>query len=139
MKQQMITQWLPQTDTLVKVLIFGYVFVLLFTYPLTIYPTNEVIERLLVEKMLPKSSTCRKWTKNLSRVMVCFTAAYLGIEMREQLDILIGVLGALFCAPLAMIIPTMCHLILIAKEPSEKLVDIAIIGVSGVIMVFCVN
>ena len=130
---------MPQSDTLVKLLIFGYVFVLLFTYPLTIYPTNEVIERLTIERLLPKSSTCRTWTKNLSRVLVCLSAAYLGIEMREQLDILIGVLGALFCAPLAMIIPTLCHLILISKEPKEKLVDIAIIAFSGIIMVFCVN
>ena len=34
MKEQMVTQMLPQADFLVKALIFGYIFVLMFTYPL---------------------------------------------------------------------------------------------------------
>ena len=40
MKEQMATQILPQSDLMVQVLILGYCFVVLFSYPLQIYPCN---------------------------------------------------------------------------------------------------
>ena len=70
---------------------------------------------------------------------MCFGAAYLGIELREMLDKVLGFLGALLCAPLAMIMPTLCHLKLVAKTNSEKLNDIIIIVISLFVMVFCVG
>ena len=76
--------------------------------------------------------------KNMQRVLVVFGAAYLGINFLEYLDKVIGLLGALFCAPLAMIIPTLCHLILVAKTNKEKTEDIIIIVISCMVMVFCI-
>jgi len=122
----------------VKVLLILYVLVVIFTYPLTINPTNNIWEAYTINKLLPRKGLCRKWTKNFSRVFVCLLAAYLGIELSEYLDRFLGLLGSLLCAPLAMIIPTYCHLKLVARSPKDKLVDLVIIALSCLIMVFCV-
>ena len=118
MKEQIVTQMLPQGDFLVKLLIMGYTFVIIFTYPLTIYPTNTILDSYMVEVVFPKQSRGRTWLKNFSRFCICFFAAYLGIEFKESLDRVISLIGALFCAPVALIIPTFCHLILLAKTNS---------------------
>ena len=67
------------------------------------------------------------------------SAAYLGIELSNVLDLFVGLIGALFCAPLGMIIPTLCHLKLVARTNQEKINDIAILVVSMVIMLLCID
>jgi amino acid permease len=59
--------------------------------------------------------------------------------MFSVLDKFLGLVGAIFCAPMAFIIPTMCHLKLVARTNEEKLKDIAIVAFSIMIMVFCVE
>jgi len=96
-------------------MIVGFIILLVFSYPLTINPTNTIVDFYTTEKCITKPSTARTWSKNISRVLVCLTAAYLGIELQEVLDKVIGFLGALICAPLAMIMPAFCHFMLVAK------------------------
>jgi len=139
MKAQMATQMLPQGDLIVKMMIVGYVVLLVFSYPLTINPTNTIIDFYTSEKCMKKSSTCRTYVKNISRVITCLTAAYLGIEFADKLDKVIGLLGALFCAPVAMILPAFCHLVLVAKTQREKFMDIITVVFSTVLMIFCIG
>lgn len=117
MKQQLALQWLPQ-DAIVKLTTVCFIVNLIFTYPLTINPTNVNLDSYTVDIFMRKSSTKKTCLKNLVRVIVCVSAAYLGIEMKEFIDKAIGFAGAMFCAPLAMIVPTLCHLILVAETPS---------------------
>ena len=145
----MVFQLLPQSSFFVQLLIIFNVIILMFTYPLTINPANTTFEALTIERCFPKRKTSRynkgRWggprsiLKNISRCFMVITAAYLGIELSKVLDLFVGLIGALFCAPLGMIIPTLCHLKMIARTNEEKINDIAIITVSMVIMILCIE
>lgn len=125
---------LPQDNNLVKLLIMLNVVILIFTYPLTVNPANTILESLTVNKWFRRSredkmardedddfeqptqeTWCLYSSKNISRLLICVSAAYLGIELHDKLDKFIGLLGALFCAPLALMTPTLCHLKVLAK------------------------
>jgi amino acid permease len=124
----------------------------MLTYPLTINPANTTLEAYTIEKWFPKSKSNlrnyryqprwgspRSILKNISRCLMVITAAYFGIELSNVLDKVVGLIGALFCVPLAMVTPTLCHLKLIARTTKEKMEDIAIIAVSMLIMVLCID
>ena len=130
---------LPQSDALVTILTILYIVVLSLTYPLTIFPANSILENYTTEKLYPQHPSLRYGLKNFSRLIVCFIAAYCGIELAEVLDKVLALLGALGCAPLALLAPALCHLRLVARTKREQLEDIAIVLVSIVIMAFCVG
>ena len=123
----------------------------MFTYPLTINPANTTFEAFTIERWFPKRKNnfrnprASSWgnprsiLKNISRCLMVISAAYLGIELSKVLDLFVGLIGALFCAPLGMIIPTLCHLKMLARTNQEKINDIAILVVSMVIMLLCID
>mmetsp|Transcript_12477 Transcript_12477/g.20974 ORF Transcript_12477/g.20974 Transcript_12477/m.20974 type:complete len:154 (+) Transcript_12477:1714-2175(+) len=144
-------------------LIILTIVVLICSYPLTISPANSIIESFTVEKIFPRGSKgdqliydevkgsyvhskpeseankqMRKWLKNLSRFLICLSAAYFGIELSEVLDKFLGLMGAVFCAPLALMIPTFCHLKVVAKTRREKTEDLVIIFFSILAMLLCI-
>ena len=129
---------LPKDSAVVRVLVFLNVIILIFTYPLTINPANSTLENMTVDKWFPRSGPKRKWAKNISRFLICFSAAYLGIELSDYLDKVIGLLGAVLCAPLALMLPTLCHLKLLAHKRGQKVEDLIVIIISLVAMLFCV-
>lgn len=90
---------------------------LVFSYPLTIYPTNKILESFLFVRMT-ENTWKRKWLKNLSRTIVCFLACFLSITFTNVLDQFLGVSGALLGVPIILIMPTLCHLILVAETKS---------------------
>lgn len=108
---------------------------LIFTYPLVIFPANQIIEGYLFGKM-PKSKK-RQWFKNISRgIMVAFTVV-IAILLGTSLDKFLALLGALGCTPISFTLPTLFHYKLVAKTKKEKYIDIALIVVSLIITVFC--
>jgi len=113
-----------------------YVISLFFTYPIMIYPTNQIIESW-VFRSFKRSTRARYWLKNLSRFLVCLSSVYVAIALKDKLDKFFGLIGALLCAPLAFLMPAAIHLKLLAKSKSEKITDIVIICLSFVIFVFC--
>lgn len=61
----------------------------------------------------------------------------LAMTIADKIDVFLGLVGSLLCAPLAMTIPAMIHLKMLAKTTKEKVVDISlIVGSLGVLM-FC--
>ena len=132
---------MPQGDLIVKILIALNVVVLILTYPLTIYPANQTLEDWTINRIFKnrdEKSRIKYWSKNLSRVLICISAAYFGIELSKVLDKFIGLIGAIFCAPLAMTLPTFCHLKMIAKTRQEQMYDIIIIFISLLAMALCI-
>jgi len=151
MEEQMVTQILPQGDIIVKVLVVLIIIILILSYPLTVNPANTIFEHYTVDKWFPRTPKehisirhhdvnyqLRKWTKNLSRFFICISAAYLGIELSNVLDKFLGLMGALFCAPLALMTPAICHLKIMAKTKNEKIEDLAIVFISLLAVVLCV-
>jgi len=59
--------------------------------------------------------------------------------MASQLDKFLAILGALGCTPVAFTLPTLFHYKLLAETRKEKLIDIAVIVLSLIILVFCTS
>ena len=64
------------------------------------------------------------------------TATYCAINLSNVLDKFIGILGALFCGPLTLIIPSLCHL-KHAQTNKEKVNDIIVIVIALAITTIC--
>lgn len=139
LQKQMVSQMLPQGDMIVKILLLLMVLQVICSYPLCIFPANSTIERVTINKMLAGNKSAKTVGQNVSRVLVCIAAAYIGIELSNSMDKILALVGALFCAPLALFIPTLCHLVKLANTRAEKIGDIVILIISLVILVFCVS
>lgn len=98
---------------------------LFFSYAITINPTNLILESWFC-KCLPKG-TLRHWLKNLSRTIVVIVSAFCALSLADKIDKFLGLVGALLCAPLAMTIPALIHLILLAKTRREQIVDVLLV------------
>jgi len=122
-----------QNDRMIEVTRLLFCINLVFSYPLTIYPTNIILEQFIFIKFMTNTTT-RKWLKNLSRSIICFLGVFLAIELESVLDKFLGVSGALLGIPIILIIPTLCHYNLVASSKNEKMIDIGIIVFSAVIM-----
>lgn len=99
---------------IVKFNIVAFIFVMIFSIPLTIYPTNVIFESYTVDKWF-KNSKYLYHIKNMSRFLITVVICYFAIELADVLDTFLGLLGAVLCAPLALMIPTFCHLKMCAK------------------------
>mmetsp|Transcript_13695 Transcript_13695/g.23352 ORF Transcript_13695/g.23352 Transcript_13695/m.23352 type:complete len:131 (-) Transcript_13695:76-468(-) len=102
---------------------------LVFSYPLSIFPTNKIVEGFVFKK-LKKNTPMRKWLKNISRLLVCFLGVYLSITVRNQLDKVLGITGGFLGVIIVLIVPTLCHFQIMAKTPMEKFKDLSILALS---------
>jgi proton-coupled amino acid transporter len=86
---------------------------LFFTYPLVIYPANQIIESYIFGT-LPKSKK-RMWLKNLYRgCMVLFTVV-IALLLNDKLGKFISLLGGFACIPITFILPCLFHYKLCAE------------------------
>jgi len=131
--EPIITEMLPPTSPVTIGIKILFCFNLIFSYPICISPTNLVLEGFMFGGM--GQSKLRKWLKNLSRFCVCLSAAYLAIELQSKMDKFLGLLGALCCAPLALALPAILHLKLLAQTRTDRAIDIVLVVVSGAMLV----
>lgn len=117
-----ITQELDQKSMVVIVLQVIYSINLICSYAIMIYPANTIIEdyslRSLSKKRDLNSKKLYYFLQNLSRMLVCFAATFCAIVLEKKLDKFLSVLGALLCAPLAILYPALLHLKEVAKTNS---------------------
>jgi len=135
-----ITQELNQGSSVVILLQIIYSINLVCSYPIMIFPANTIIEdytlRSLSKRQDPKSKKIYHWMQNISRALVCLAATYCAIVLEKKLDKFLSVLGALLCAPLAILYPALLHLKSVAKTNDEKWVDIFLIVIAIVVLIF---
>lgn len=106
---------------------------LVFTYPLMIYPANNVIESYLY-KGWPKSRK-RQMCKNFNRFLMVIFTVIIAIILGPSLDKFLSVLGGVGCAPIAFIFPALFHS-KIAETPKQKRIDQVIVGVAVILAIF---
>lgn len=135
-KKSFVIQNLDETNIFIKVTRLLFCVNLVFSYPLTIYPTNKSIESFLFVRML-ENTWQRKWLKNLSRTVVCFLGCFLSITFTNVLDHFLGVSGAVLGIPIILITPTLCHYKLVAESKLSKRVDVAFILFAIAVMILC--
>ena len=79
-----------------------------------------------------------KWhIVNIMRLLICLFATFCAIELSSILNVFLSLLGALLCAPLAVLFPALIHLKVTAKTTREKLVDIFLVALATMVLVFC--
>jgi len=131
----LVTASLPQSQIFVWVVEVLFMLNLIFSFPLAMYPANLTLERYFFAGW-PKSPK-RMWCKNFSRTMVVVAAIMFSLIVYSQLDYFLSVSGALFCTPIAFILPLTFHYYTACKTPGEKKCDLVLIILCTFIMVFC--
>ncbi|CAI2365133.1 unnamed protein product [Moneuplotes crassus] len=132
----MVTKVLSKGDLIVEIVMTLFVFNLVISYPLVIYPSNVIIESYSIDKIPPSKS--RFWLRNLSRALVVFITFFIGIYLEDTLDRLLSVVGSLTCTPVAFIMPAVFHLQLVAESKIAKRIDYSII-VLGLTLLVCIT
>lgn len=110
---------------------------LVFSYPLVINPTNNVIETYLFGSW--KKSRSRQMSKNVSRTVVIAASCILALVVYNKLTEFLSITGALTCTPIAFTLPAIFHYKMCAVTTCQKVTDLIIFGVSLVIMVYCTS
>ena len=137
LNRPIVTEMLPADSGLVVVTKMLYCINLLCTYAICINPTNKILEKAVFRcKRLKKKSKTRFWLKNLQRFAVVVLGVFLAVTLAHKMDKFLGLMGALLCAPLALTMPALLHLKLLAQSKREKLFDISILFISFVVLVF---
>ena len=129
------TAMLPADNVAVIIMNFLFSCNLIFGYPITILPANQIFGSWFCSKA-PKGA-CKYWLKNFQRAVVVILAVVVSVTIAEKIDKFLGLVGAMLCAPLAMTIPSLVHLILIAKTTCEKVIDLTLIVSSLMLLTFC--
>ena len=118
---------------------------LVCSYAIMIYPCNMIIEDYLLKGVIQqdargalraRQTTLKYRLQNLSRALVCFAAIYAAIELKDQLDKFLSLLGALLCAPLAISFPCLLHYVVVAKTKTAKTIDLVLLVFSLIILFF---
>ena len=136
MTEPIITEMLPSDQIAVILIKFVFSLNLLCSYGILIYPANIVIEQWICG-CFRKDSNTLYWAQNFSRCMVVISGAILGVCLSSKLDKFLGLVGSLFCAPLAMTFPAVLYLKHLAKTKSEKALGIFIFVISIIIFFSC--
>ena len=109
---------------------------LIFTYPLTAYPANIIIESYIFKEKL-KSSKSRTLLRNVSRSAVSLIGLAICILIGKSVDKFISLSGTLTCTPIGLMLPAIFHYKLTNPTKNGKRLDIFIIVVSIAIQIFC--
>ena len=125
---------LPAENVAVMLMKFLFSFNLLFSYPLAIQPANKIFGKWFCSGA-PKGN-CRYWLKNLQRTILVVITVVIALTIADKIDKFTGLVGALLCAPLALTIPALVHLVLLAKTPKAKAIDIALVAGSIAVLAF---
>lgn len=147
LKRTFITEELDQGSAVVMALQAVYSLSVVCSYALFIFPANQILEDYLfhglskrakaVDRVKAKKYTnLRYYLSNLTRFLVCFAATYTALELGERLHKFLSVLGALLCAPLAILLPALLHMKQVASTTRERLIDLAFVIIAVIVMAF---
>lgn len=130
----------PHRSKIVISLKLLYSLNLVCSYAIMIFPCNTILEDWTLRWLNAKSQNTQAlndrnaWIKyalqNLQRLVVCIMATYCAVAVGKALDKVLGIIGALLCAPLAITLPSLLHLYTVAKTNREKIIDIILVVIS---------
>jgi len=75
--------------------------------------------------------------KNVSRACIILTTIIVALVIYNKLESFLSIVGSLTCTPIAFTLPAWFHYKQCAKTTKAKVIDLAVIGVSLFIMIFC--
>lgn len=119
LNQSIVMQQLPSSNLIVQIVKLAFVGNLLFSYPLTIYPTNIILDEVLFG-CLPETSRVRLALETLMRTLVLAAGMTLAVFFYDDLDRILAMSGCLLGTTVVLIVPSVCHYVLITK-PERRL------------------
>ena len=131
-----IMEMMPADNPIIQVVKILFMINLVFSYPLTIFITNLILEGFTFKRMKQNTPT-RKWLKNFQRSLVLGTGIVCAMYLRDSLDRIFALSGTLLGTTVVMAVPAICHYKLLAKTKGEKILDVALVVVAMNVMVFC--
>lgn len=135
-----IMEQMPQGNIIIQIVTFLFILNLVFSYPLTIYVSNIIIESFCCAKV--ENTACRKWMKNLSRSLVLLVGIISALYLAEILDKVFALCGTILGTTVVMTLPALCHYKVIACSEDQgslsgRIVDIMLLIVSIGAMCLC--
>jgi proton-coupled amino acid transporter len=118
---------LPRHSLLSAGIQLAYCLAVVFTFPLQLFPVLQIVE---------KGHTRGVTTVNLIRSIIVVLISLVAIVSTQHLEHLLSLIGALCCAPLAFIFPSVIHFHLVASSTWERLLDVVFAVVGVAIMAF---
>ncbi|CDW86725.1 UNKNOWN [Stylonychia lemnae] len=132
--EPIVLQMLPSDNILTIFIKIIFCLQLLCSYPLYSTLVTNIAESYIFHPRFVKQYDYRRV---LFRGLQVIIGVVMAIIFAKKLDKFFSVLGALLCAPIVFILPTLCHLYLVAETKAEILTDKAIIVVAFFIQIFC--
>jgi len=130
----LITNALNECSVAVDVIVIIYLFSIMISYILNIYPSNQIIESYIY-KNLPEGKW-KFWLTNLTRTLLVAVTVGVGIGLESGIGKLVSILGSLFATPMAFVFPCGFHLKLIATKLWQKILNIVIMILGCIYIVF---
>lgn len=134
-KEPIIINNIENPTVFMRVVKVMYCVNLMFSYPLSIYPTNSTIETYLYSGI--QNESVKYWVCNFSRFLVCFAACFCAIIFHSILDQFLGLTGAILGIPIILIVPLLCHYKLCAIDRFQRGVDVVLISISIFVSIIC--
>jgi len=97
----------------------AWVVEVIFTFPLQIFPAATLIE----SRWLAPSHSGRKWLKNFIRASLLLFCMLVALGGYSSVNNLVALIGAVGCAPLAVVFPPLFHLRVLQQARSEGCKD----------------
>ncbi|KAK9711016.1 hypothetical protein K7432_008100 [Basidiobolus ranarum] len=115
---------------------FFYVFAILLTLPLMLFPAIDILESGLFGRKSGRGSKMVKWQKNLFRVLLCLSLSMIAWGGASNLDNFVALIGGFGCIPLLFIYPAMFHYKVVATKRLYRIGNLVFIGFGFIVMVF---
>lgn len=107
LKEPLVTEQFPQDNWYLLVAKLLFCINILFSIPLMIYITNNIVERYVFSKM--RFSTLRTWLKNLSRTIVLSASALIAFFLYYQIHKVFSLVGVVVGTFVVIITPNLIH------------------------------
>jgi len=124
-KEPLIILQMPEENPAIIIDKIFFCFLIVFSYPLTVYVCNQVLDYAIFRKMEPSST--RKWLKNLMRIINLIIQLIIAITFYYSLHKILGFFGVTLGTIVVIIMPACIHYKLVSKTGGSKCCNIFII------------
>ena len=136
LNESIVMQEMPSDDLVIQVVKVLYCFNIVFSYPITIYPTNVILDTILFDQIfnIDEGSKKRYYFENLLRVVVLIIGIVLAVFFYDQLDKIMALGGTILGTTVVLFTPAACHYKIVQSSPK---IDIFITIYALIVLVFC--
>ena len=136
LNKPIIIEMMPADNPIIQTVKIAFIINLVFSYPLTIFITNLILESYTC-KSCKKATNTRKWLKNIQRSLVLLLGIICAMYLKDQLDKVLSLCGCILGTTVCLTMPALCHYNLIAESKQAKAIDMFMIILAQVILIVC--